>query len=87
MTKKTTDGTATKAPPRAAKEEAGFVPVTIKFPVDLHRRLKVRSLDYRGRKMGALAHACITYVLDEIDAGRTPEAVTDSMNQMAGGDE
>lgn len=69
------------------KEEAGFVPVTIKFPVDLHRRLKVRSLDWRGRRMGSLAHACIQFVLDEIDAGRMPEAIDDAMNQVEGGGE
>lgn len=85
MSKKT-NNTATAKAPRVVKEEAGFIPVTIKFPVELHRRLKVRSLDYRGRKMGALAHACIAHVLDEIDAGRTPEAVTEAMNGVEGGD-
>lgn len=87
MAKKKTDGgTATKPKPHAWAED-GFIPVTIKFPVELHKRLKVRSLDYRGRKMGTLAHACIAYVLDEIDAGRMPASVADAMNQVAGGDE
>lgn len=77
-------------PRRTVKAEEGYVPVTIKFPTDLHRRLKVRSLDWRGRKMGALAHACIQFVLDEIDAGRTPEAVEQFMvdaAQVEGGEE
>ena len=82
---KKTDGGLVK-PPRGVKQEPGYIPVTIKFPTELHRRLKVRSLDYRGRKMGALAHACIAYVLDEMDAGRTPAAVVDDMTR-AGGDE
>lgn len=76
---------------KVKKGQAGFIPVTIKMTTAGHRRLKQHAADYRGRKMGTLANVAVQYVLDLIEAGETPPAFTEAMNnaigQVEGGEE
>lgn len=67
--------TRRKAPTESAPhawDQAGYVPVTVKFTAEAHRRAKAHAADYRGRMLASLINAAVEYVLDEIEAGRPP---------------
>ena len=78
MTKKKPEAEAAESKPHGW-DRPGLVPVTIKFTEEGHRRAKVHAAGYRGRMLSALVNAAVEYVLDEIDAGRTPKAFAAKM--------
>ncbi len=68
-----------KKTPAEADAAAEPVSVSIKFTHAQHRRAKLHAMDYRGRMLAALVHAAVEYVLDEVDAGRTPKGFAAKM--------
>lgn len=72
-----------KKPPAESKrhawDAAGFVTVSVKFTPELHQRAKQYAAALRGRHLSALVTAAVEHVLDEIDAGRPPDAVVDRL--------
>jgi hypothetical protein len=64
---------------RHAWDAAGYITVSVKFTPELHQRARQHAAKFRGRLLTALVTAAVEHVLDEIDAGRPPEAVAERL--------
>ena len=81
MTRKKTPAPAAAASEPHPWEAAGFVPVTVKFTPDLHRRAKVFAANYRGRLLSAFVTLAVEHALDLIDDGTAPDWIVEQMGK------